>query len=368
MNRRALIKQAGLSMAAFAMSRDLFAETAGILAPSAQKHNLIYLQSNENPYGPSKSAQKAMLDAVLTTNRYQWAETGKLVSAIAKCYKVTEKNVLLGAGSSELLGLTSHYASFRKGHIIAPDPTFRIWTAAAEKMNLSIKWIPLTAAKDTDLKAMLAAIDEKTSMVYVCNPNNPTGIPIPDVELRAFIKEIPKHITILMDEAYTEFEDTPSTVDMIGEYPNLVIAKTFSKVYGLAGARVGYVLAHESIIEKLSGLQPWKNASASAISVAAALASIQDLEFIAYCKSENAKSRAIYHEGLKDLGLKHTPSITSFTYFDTANYSGNFSKVLEDRNIVGARSFEKDSTWMRLSVGTVAEMTEVVRTLKSGTS
>ena len=366
MNRRQLIKQAGFATAAFAMSRDLFAGNKPELSQETFINNLIYLGSNENPYGPSKAAREAMMKAMLTTNRYQWSETSKLVKAIAQQHHVTEKNVLLGAGSSELLGLTSTFASFKKGSLVVPYHTFKIWMDAAVELGLTIKSIPLTAEKDTDLVAMHAAIDSDTSMVYLCNPNNPTGIPIPDQELRDFIKAVPRHITILMDEAYTEFTDIPSTVDMINEYPNLVVAKTFSKIYGLAGARVGYLLGNEKIMELLGNLQPWRNASASAISVAAALASIQDQDFVRHCRTENGRSRTIYHQGLADLGLNHTPSITSFSYFDTAKYPGSFASTLEKNRINGARSFEENSTWMRLSIGTADEMEQVVRALKAG--
>lgn len=366
MNRRQLIKQAGFAAAAFAMSRDLFARTNSTHISAPSLHNIIYLGSNENPYGPSKSAQQAMMNALLTTNRYQWVESSKLVKAIAQKHAVTDKNVLLGAGSSELLGLTTQLASLSNNTLIAPDPTFRIWTNAVAHMGMKIKWIPLTATKDTDLAAMQAAINTDTGMIYLCNPNNPTGIPIPDQDLRDFIKAVPHHIIILMDEAYTEFEDTPSTVDMTQEFPNLVVAKTFSKIYGLAGARVGYLLGNEKIITQLGNLQPWQNAGASAVSVAAALATIQDQDFVTHCRTENAKSRGIFQKGLADLGLTHTPSVTSFAYFDTANYPGGFAETLEKNNITGVRSFEENSAWKRLSIGTAEEMEQVIRVLKAG--
>ncbi|MCL8000669.1 aminotransferase class I/II-fold pyridoxal phosphate-dependent enzyme, partial [Brucella sp. 21LCYQ03] len=159
------------------MSRDLFAANTSVFTQSTFIDEWIYLGSNENPHGPSKAAREAMSKALLSTNRYQWKESAKLISALAQPHRLTDKNILLGAGSSELLGLTTLFASFKKGNIIAPDPTFRLWTTAAQHMGLQIKWIPLTEEKDTDLTAMHSAIDSDTSMVYLCNPNNPTGIP-----------------------------------------------------------------------------------------------------------------------------------------------------------------------------------------------
>ena len=361
MNRRELIKKAAFATAAFAWSRELFATEHHFtdISPST-----IILQSNENPYGPCAAAKKAMISAIETTNRYQWGETRKLATAIAQQHHLSEKHVLIGAGSSELLGLVSLLASFSGDQIVAPDPTFRIWTVAAEQMGLHVQWVPVTSTKDTDLQRMEETISPTTSMVYLCNPNNPTGIPIPQQDLRDFIQRVPSNILVLMDEAYTEFEDIPSTCDMIADYPNLVIAKTFSKVYGLAGARVGYLLAHPDTIDTLGNLQPWRNAGASAASIAGALASIQDPAFVEFCKNKNARCRKLFFDILDDLGMAYTPSVTSFAYFDTQNYRGDLGEQLKKHNIVGARSFEQDSTWRRLSIGTEDEMLAVGKALK----
>lgn len=337
------------------------------LTPEIAINNLICIGSNENPYGPSKAARDAMLKAALTTNRYQWTETSNLVKAIAQEHQVTEKNVLLGAGSSELLALTAHFAhSRKKGDLIVPDPTFRIWQGAAEHMGIRILRIPLTDQKDTDLVAMHAAIGTDTCMVYLCSPNNPTGIAIPDQHIRSFVESVPRDVVILLDEAYIEYNDKNFSIDMIKKYPNLVIARTFSKLYGLAATRVGYVLGHEKIIENLGKVQSWQNASVSAVSIAAAIAVIQDYDFVKYCRTENTKCRNIFQKGLADLGLPYTPSVTSFSYFDTASYPRSFVDTLEQHKIIGARSFEENSTWMRLSIGTAEEMTQVVRVLKAG--
>lgn len=360
MNRRQLIQKAAFATAAFAWSRELFAIEHHHISSS----HTIMLRSNENPYGPSPAAKKAMIEAVETTNRYQWDETNKLIAAIAQQHTLTEKHVLIGAGSSELLGLVSLLASLKNKHIVAPDPTFRIWTTAAEEMDLHIQWIPVTPDKDTDLQRMEEAISPKTSMVYLCNPNNPTGIPIPQPELRDFIQRLPSDILIVMDEAYTEFADIPSTSDMVNNHPNLVVAKTFSKIYGLAGARVGYLLAHPDTISTLGRLQPWQNAGASAASIAGALASIQDPSFVEFCKNENARCRKIYFDILEELGLPYTPSVTSFAYFDTKHYQGDLSEQLKKHHIIGARSFEENSSWRRLSIGTEAEMLAVGKALK----
>ncbi len=362
MNRRNLLKNASLSIAAFAMSRDLFASEFTLPYNFGE---VIKLSSNENPYGPSPKARKAMADAISTSNRYQWSQSQELIKELAKLTNHKEENIIIGAGSSDLLGVVCVLAAEKSGKVVAPYPTFRLWMDAAKTLGLQTSSIPLTTSKDTDLQKMLEAIDVNTRMVYICNPNNPTGVPIPDGELRDFVKRIPSDKWILLDEAYTEFENTPSLSDLINEYPNLIIAKTFSKIYGMAGCRVGYALAHEDTIKKMVALQPWANAAPSAVSVAGALAALKDTEFTNYVRKENAKCRNIFYNTLDSLGLPFANSVTSFVYFNAEKYPKDLAKHLQANQIVGARTFEKDTSWLRLSIGTEAEMKRVAEVLKS---
>ncbi|HET9432908.1 MAG TPA: aminotransferase class I/II-fold pyridoxal phosphate-dependent enzyme, partial [Chitinophagaceae bacterium] len=195
-------------------------------------------------------------------------------------------------------------------------------------------------------------------------PANPTSTIIPANDLQAFIKDIAPRCIILLDEAYTEFCDEPSMASMVNDYPNLVVAKTFSKIYGMAGARVGYALAHQKTIVKLNELQPWANAGASAVSVAGALASLDDKEFSAYCKKENQKARSVLYSALEKAGMPFLQSHTNFVYFDSTPYPKDVTKLLESHQIIGARTFEDGSKWLRLSIGTSAEMEKVAEALK----
>jgi histidinol-phosphate aminotransferase len=151
-----------------------------------------------------------MTDAVAGSNRYPWDVTTRLRERIATQFGLTKDHVTMGAGSSELLGVVSAWAMLKKGNVVAPDPTFRLWIPAAKKMGLDVKMVPLTTAKVTDLQRMKESITDETKMVYICNPNNPTGTVIPANELEAFIKDISPKAIILLDEAYTEFSDEPS--------------------------------------------------------------------------------------------------------------------------------------------------------------
>ncbi len=364
MHRRKLLQHTAATIAAFALSRDLFANNLKITA-HPDPGSIIKLSSNENPYGPSEAAKKAMAAAVAGSNRYQWSLTEQLIAAIATKNNVTPDNVIIGAGSSELLGLVSVLAALKGKKAIAPYPTFRLWMNGAETAGLKITSIPLTAKKDTDLQQMVDALTPDTQLVYLCNPNNPTGVPIPDAELKQFISKIPAHCIILLDEAYTEFENTPSLTPLINTYPNLFIAKTFSKIYGMAGARVGYGIANAALIKQLTNLQPWANASANVVAISGALAAIQDDAFVERCMKDNRESKKIFCNTLTELQLPYAPSATSFVYFDATNYKKNIPQQLEKSNIMGARTFEKDTNWLRLSIGTAQEMTKVAAALKN---
>nr|WP_294905882.1 histidinol-phosphate transaminase [uncultured Lacibacter sp.] len=365
MQRRDLIKQTALTLAAFTLSRDLFATEAEQFVQLPDVVKPIKLSSNENPHGPCPASRKAMIDAVNGSNRYPWDVTTKLREEIGALTGHTKEHIVIGAGSSELLGLTAVWAALQKGNAVAPDPTFRLWMPAARKTGLEIKLVPLTEKKETDLQRMKEAMNAQTRMVYICNPGNPTGTIIPAAELEAFIKEVAPKAIVLLDEAYTEFSNEPSMAHLVNDYPNLVIAKTFSKIYGMAGARVGYVLAHPATVKQLNELQPWANAGASAVSLAGALAAIKDKAFIDYCKKENTAAKAIFYNTLDKLNIPYIQSHTSFVYFNTVGFGKDFKAILEAKNIVGARTFEEGTKWLRLSIGTQEEMKKVAAALLS---
>ena len=374
MERRQLLKQSAFAIAAFSFSRELFANPSNVkLGSNAStltgplfQSNMIRLGSNENPHGPSSLAKQAMIDAVGISNRYQWDMNGELKTEISKMTGHTKDHVALGAGSSELLGIVSLWAAFKKGNVVASEPTFKLWMPAARRMGLPTKLVPLTETKHNDLNGLMNAMDDQTRMVYLCNPNNPTGTVSPTSVLEEFIKKVASTTIVLLDEAYTDYYDTPSMSKMIDAYPNLVIAKTFSKTFGMAGARVGYVLAHPNTIKQLNEFQAWANAGPSAVSMQGALAAIKDKAFVTYCKQENIKAKDILYKGFDALGIKHIKSFTSFVYFDTATYKKDVPALLLANQITGARSFEQNSSWLRISIGTVAEMEKVVAVLKLG--
>jgi histidinol-phosphate aminotransferase len=324
----------------------------------------IRLNSNENPYGPSPLARQAMVDAVVSSNRYAW-ETGQTLRInIAKTFALSPENVLLGAGSSEILGLAAQLAALKKGNIVAANQTFRIWMNAAEKLGLQIIRVPLTNDKKHDLSSMLRAVNKETSLVYICNPNNPTGTIVPSVELKSFVEELSKSTMVLLDEAYIEYCDEPSLAELIVGNKNLIVAKTFSKFYGLAGARLGYALAHPETIKRLSALQPWENAGASAVSIAGANASLTDNAFKKATKQKNIETKEFVYSVYNELHIPYTVSYTNFLTYSVKDFTGNFIAALTEHNILAGRIIEEEGKWARITIGTLDEMKTYLNILK----
>ena len=229
---------------------------------------------------------------------------------------------------------------------------------------IGLSAVPITADKKIDLPAMLAAVGADTKLVYLCNPNNPTGTMCEREALVNFVTAVPKTVTILVDEAYLDFTKQQSLSTLINDFPNMVIAKTFSKIYGLAGARVGYALANKTTIDKLSSFQSSPNGGVSVLSRLAAIASLKDDKFVSDCKSWNESARNYTIDELKKLNCESVSSNTSFIYFSLANFKKDYFQQLKDSHILGTRIYEEQGKWTRITVGTMDEMKQFVRAIQ----
>ena len=360
-SRRNWLKTTATLVAGIGISPRLIAEEKKIFAPG----DVIWLNSNENAYGPSTATRKAMIDALSSSNRYPDEVLPKLNKQIADFYQVGSENVLLGAGGSEILALTSLLAaSQKKGNVIAPDPTFHGWYKQAESFGLNFTRIPLDKERKMDLPAMISAINNETRLVYVCNPNNPTGTYSDDTQLRNFVNECSKKTLVLVDEAYTEFANLPSLKDMAVKNPNIIIMKTFSKIYGLAGARVGYAIAHPDTIKKLTSFQTWAGVNVSAVSVAAASAALKDQAFVNECRQKTQLAREMCYSTFKDLKLDYIQSHTSFILFDINKIGSDYPQKMQAKNIYVQYRDHFGGKWCRVSMGTLEEMNSFCAALK----
>ncbi|MHA3788189.1 pyridoxal phosphate-dependent aminotransferase [Flavobacterium hauense] len=323
----------------------------------------IRLSSNENPYGPPVASRSAMVAAVNNSNRYAWSQTEKLAAAIAKKNDLTEENVLLSAGSMEILDIAGRLAAKAKGSIVVSDTTFSYWTNAAMQLGAEKIVVPLTRNKKNDLDAMLKAVRADTKLVYICNPNNPTGTICKTEDLIRFVKEVSRKAIVLVDEAYIEFTDEVSMATLVKENKNIIVARTFSKIYGLAGARVGYALAHTDTIVEMDKMQAYVRGGISAVSGAGAMAALDDVSFVTKTRTLNEAAKQYTIREFEKLGISCIPSFTNFLYFSLANYKKDFFKLLESNNIEGTAIFEEDGKWSRITIGTMEDMQKLIKAI-----
>jgi histidinol-phosphate aminotransferase len=360
-NRRWWLKQIGLSVASIGL-----ANLNGFASPSKDffKYTIddfpIKLSSNENPYGPSSLAKAAMIENILISNRYNWQLTAELVETIAKKNNAAVDNILMEAGSTEILDLAARFCALKKGSFIIANPSYAYWTDTAQKLGLKKIVVPLTVDKKINLDAMLKAIKPDTKLIYICNPNNPTGTICERNKLITFINEATKKTMVLVDEAYIDYTEQQSLSSIAIENKNLIVAKTFSKIYGLAGARIGYAIGNKKTIEQLSELQSWVNGSISVASTAAALASLRDEKFVSNTYALNEKTKQYTIEQLEKLHLVCIPSYSNFIYFSLTNYKKNFFEQLKVNNIIGTKIYEDQGKWTRITIGTMQEMQKFI--------
>ncbi|MFB3389080.1 histidinol-phosphate transaminase [Flavobacterium sp. LAR06] len=364
-NRRNWLKQISLGTIALGFYNvEAFAKPVEEAILPDLDNSPTTLRSNENPYGPSPLARVAMAKSVNSSNRYGWDLSSELITQIAKKNTVTDNNILLGAGSTEILDLVLQFTALKKGNFILAETTFDYWTAPFEKLGLKKITIPLTKEKKHDLSAMVKAIDSDTKMVYICNPNNPTGTICSRQELESFIKEATKKAIVFVDEAYIDFTKEQSLSDLVVENKNLIITKTFSKMYGLAGARVGYAIAHATTIEELDTVRSSQNMAVSVVSAAAAIASLNDEKFIQQVYTSNEEVKKYTIDQLTLLNLTCIPSYSNFIYFSLDNYKKDYFKQLKDHNIMGTKIYEENGKWTRITIGTMKEMQRFIAAIK----
>lgn len=360
-SRRDWFKKTGLAALGLSLAPLEGFAFSDINVPEITADTKIRLSSNENPYGPPVASRTAMAAAVNGSNRYSWSQTSILISAIAKKNGLAEGNVLMSAGSMELLDIAGRLAAKAKGSIVIADTTFSYWTNAAIQLGAQKIEVPLTTAKKNDLDAMLKAMRPDTKLVYICNPNNPTGTVLKTADLVNFIKEASHKAIVLVDEAYIEFTNETSMATLVKDNKNIVVTRTFSKIYGLAGARVGYALAHADTIAEMDKMQAYVLGGVSAVSGAGAIVALDEVSFVEKTKSLNEAAKNYTVRELEKLGISCIPSSTNFLYFSLANYKKDFFKLLESNNIEGTAIFEEDGKWSRITIGTMEDMQKFIK-------
>jgi histidinol-phosphate aminotransferase len=341
--------------AAVALVRPRFSLAASETAPT-KGSAVVRLSSNENPYGPSTKALKAMSDAFGVACRYPDEHAEVLVSALAKLNGVGSDQILIGDGSGEILKLCADaFTGPQLGNLVAADPTFEAILEHAHVNGAEVVKVPLTSSFAHDLDKMSAAA--KQGLIYVCNPNNPTASITPIADLRDFIVKTPPTTMILVDEAYFHYADSPdygSVIPLVKDHPNLIVARTFSKIYGMAGLRCGYGVAQKATIERMRPHQSWD--SVNCMALAAAGASLGDADQVAKGRRFNTEAKTFVIGELDKMGYSSIPSQANFIMFDVKRPVVPLIQSLKERNVQVGRLFPALPNHMRLTIGKKTEM------------
>jgi histidinol-phosphate aminotransferase len=359
LNRRSFSKFIGASAAYAAVSALPLPHSIASASEVASAPAVVRLSSNENPYGPSAAALKAMTDAFTLAWRYPDEYAGLVSAELARQHNVGEDQIVLGDGSGEILKICAAAFTGRDKRIVIADPTFESIARHASVANAEVVKISLTPDFKHDLEKMLtASIDGKgTGLVYICNPNNPTASITPKNEISNFLAKIPPTTIVLVDEAYhhyVETNDYESVIPLVKDHPNLIVARTFSKIYGMAGLRCGYCVTQRSNLGAMRAHQMFD--SVNIMALAAALASLKDTDHVARGRKLNSDVKKSVCAELDSLGYHYIPSHANFMMIDLRRDVRPILAALSTRGVEVGRVFPALSNFMRVTIGTAPEM------------
>lgn len=328
------------------------------------------LFANENPLGISQKAREALIKAIDIGNRYAWEEFDEMKKLIADQEGVKPENIMLTPGSSEVLLITAMHFAANSGTVVTSRPTYDDLLDKTETFKGKIVSVPLTKTYQYDLAAMKAKINADTKLAYICNPNNPTGTIVPPAELAAFAQEVSPTVPVFIDEAYIDFlepGDRPQLGKLVAEGKNVILARTFSKIHGFAGIRLGYVIAQPDMLKTLEKYTTGEF-GISIATLMAGIASFKDLDWQNHCRTENAKAREYTTKELTAMGYEVVPSYTNFMLFPIRMKPKTFENQMFANGVgIQTRTFGGQS-WCRVSIGTMDEMKTFVDAFKKVTS
>lgn len=348
-----------------ASSSGLVSLPVGPLAFAATNSHLpVYIDSNENPRGPSERAIAAMKNSFSLAGRYVH-NPFELHRALCQHHKVGSSMIEIGYGSSEILKMAVEAFLGPGKNVIVADPTYEAIPRYGAVYGAETIRVPLDNQYRHDLKKIRAAVNDKTGLVYLCNPNNPTATVVSGNEMKDFLASVRPNVAVLVDEAYHHYVDDPSYVSSVPfaqEGKAVVVTRTFSKIYGMAGLRLGYAVGREDLISRMSPFKIWLNMNA--LTLAAGLASLDDKEFVSRNQKLNAQTRRYVEEQVTALGLKCIPSQANFLMIDLRREVFPVLSALRTRNVFVGRVFTPLTTHMRITIGTDEEMKRFVEELK----
>jgi histidinol-phosphate aminotransferase len=323
----------------------------------------IILSRNENAYGPSQKVIASMQNSLQFANRYPDPAVSALHERIAKSHSIKPEQLVLGCGSGEILSIAASAFVGPGKHLMSGLPTFEAIGRCAKTLGAEVVEIPLAKDYSHDLEAMLAKAGATSGLVYICNPNNPTGSLTPRKDLEAFIRKLPATATVLIDEAYHHFVGaTPEYVSFIDNPMNdgrVIVARTFSKVFGLAGIRVGYAVGAPEKIKALAARRLPEGLNA--VGARSALVAYDDLDHVQMSEKRNAQDREEFFNQAKARKVQGITSYTNFAMLQTGRPAVDVITHFKKNNVEIARLFPSMNTFVRVSFGTPPQMKEFWR-------
>ncbi len=326
--------------------------------------DIIKLASNENPLGPSRKAVAAMRKAVSQVNLYPDGNSFYLKQKLAAKLNLTPAHLVLGNGSNEILELLGHALLSPDAEVVVSEYCFAVYPIVTALFGAKLVTVP-SKNYGHDLNAMLAAVTPQTRVIFAANPNNPTGTTVSAAELEQFVQKVPAGVVLALDEAYVEFLEQP--IDFVsaireGRYPNLILMRTFSKIYGLAGLRLGYGIAHPDFITELEKIrQPF---NINAVAQAAALAALDDDAHAERTRRNNSRGLKLYEREFRKLGLEYVPTQANFILVRVGEGGRVFNELQKLGVIVRPMGGYQLPEWIRISVGTPKENQRCLAALK----
>ena len=361
MDRREFF-QAGAAAGLVGLAGPRWLEAEQAVAPDTT----LYLNWNENPMGLSPKVRKAAQEALSRANRYPDLSRAELASIVAEQHGVRLENVVLGCGSTQILRSIVAAHAEEGNSLVLAEPTFEAMVQYQRPFGYEVQRVPLDKRFAHDIARMKQAVGQGSAVVYICNPNNPTATLTPSSEIDAWIQEAPASVVFVIDEAYHEYVEDSSyltAAKWVSERSGVVVTRTFSKIYAMAGLRLGYALAHEKTARRLRKFMSVDNANG--VAVAAARASLQDGDLIPASRRVNAAAKTIAVSCLDELGIEYLPSHANFLMHRVPGDLKTYIQRMREKGLRVGRPFPPMLGFNRLSLGLPAEMERWAATLRS---
>jgi histidinol-phosphate aminotransferase len=322
----------------------------------------IRLDSNENPYGPSQKVKDAIIKILTEINRYPITEMDELKLLIANKEGVTPDHVHVGAGSGDILCEAATAFNLEGGRVISAFPTFSLLMNYAELFKATWDKVNLNANLEHDYDAIASAIKSDTRLIFICNPNNPSGTLVDPNKVKTFCEAVSPRVPVYCDEAYIEFLEPlqqMSMVSLVKKGLNVIVSRTFSKIYGLAGIRVGYIIARPDIVRRINAFS--HDIPVSHTAIAAAKAAYGDEEFMKMTRTKNVEARAVLTDYLDKRKIAYGKTVTNFVFFPAPKDGKLILLKMEEKGFMMRIWDYKEKEWCRVSIGTRSEMTAFVK-------